>query len=106
MLSLPAAVGLALTAERWMPALFGESYRGGGPWLALIAAASWLLAVSFTQVLRWSACRREDWSLRLVLGQLVMCALLIPASAASPVTWGVGWASLVIEMVGRRRRAG
>ncbi len=100
MLSLPAAVGLGLTAERWMPALFGESYRGGGPWLALTAARlPWLLAVSFTQV-ALVACRREGLSLRLAIGQLVLCVLLVPASAVAAGPWGVGWASLVIEMTG------
>jgi O-antigen/teichoic acid export membrane protein len=99
-LSLPAAVGIGLTADRWMLALFGEPYRGGGPWLALVAARlPWLLAATFAQS-ALVACRREGWALRLVLGKLGLAALLIPASALAAGPWGVGWAALALEAAG------
>jgi O-antigen/teichoic acid export membrane protein len=98
--SLPAAVGLGLTADRWMPALFGAPYRDGGPWLALVAARlPWLLAASFSQA-ALVACRREDWSLRLVLGQTALAAVLIPACVFAAGPWGVAWATLVVEAAG------
>ena len=99
-LSLPAALGLGLTAERWMPLLFGEPYRGGGAWLALVAARlPWLLTASFTQA-ALVACRREDWSLRLALSQLSLAALFFPLAFFGAGPWGIGWASQVVEMVG------
>jgi O-antigen/teichoic acid export membrane protein len=99
-LSLPASVGLALTADRWMPLLFGESYREGGPWLALVAARlPWLLTASFDQAALVS-CRRETW----VLDQVVVLSLLalavVPIAAVWAGPWGVGWAALGIEVLG------
>src|SRR5439155_23503487 len=50
LLSIPATLTLMIAATRWMPLLFGERYRQGGPWLALIAARlPWLLTASFIQ---------------------------------------------------------
>lgn len=99
-LSLPAAVGIAFTADRWMPTLFGSSYLGGGPWLTLVAARlPWLLAASFSQS-ALVACRREDLGLRVVLSQLALAAILIPASVYAAGPWGVGWAALGVETFG------
>jgi len=98
--SLPAAVGLGLTADRWMPLLFGHAYRDGGAWLALAAARlPWLLAASFAQA-ALVACRREGWALRLTLAQAALAALLIPPAAVWAGPWGVGWAALAVEAAG------
>lgn len=98
--SLPAAVGLGLTADRWMPALFGPEYDGGGPWLALAAARlPWALAAGFAQA-ALVACRREDQGLKLVLGQSALAAVVIPLGMAAAGPWGVGWAALVVEAAG------
>jgi O-antigen/teichoic acid export membrane protein len=98
--SLPAAVGLGLTADRWMPVLFGEAYRDGGPWLALAAARlPWLLAATLAQS-ALVAFRREPTGLKLVLGQLALGVVLTPAAAVAVGPWGVGWAALVVEATG------
>jgi O-antigen/teichoic acid export membrane protein len=99
-LSLPASVGQALTADRWMPLLFGESYRQGGPWLALVAARlPWLLTASFDQAALVS-CRRETWVLDQMFGLSVLAVAVVPVSAAWGGPWGVGWAALGIEILG------
>ncbi|HMB08545.1 MAG TPA: oligosaccharide flippase family protein [Isosphaeraceae bacterium] len=99
-LSLPASVGLALTADRWMPFLFGASYRRGGPWLALVAARlPWLLTASFDQAALVS-CRREAWVLDQMLGLSVLAVAVVPLAAAWGGPWGVGWAALGIEVLG------
>jgi len=99
-LSLPAAVGLGLTADRWMPLLFGPDYRDGGPWLALVAARlPWLLAAGFAQA-ALVACRREDLGLKLVMVQSAVAAVAVPVAVAAAGPWGVGWAALGVETVG------
>ena len=99
-LSLPAAVGLALTADRWMPLLFGPSYRAGGPWLALVAARlPWLLTASFDQA-ALIACRRETWVLDQMLGLMLLAVVAIPFAAAWGGPWGAGSAALGIEVLG------
>ena len=99
-LALPATVGLVLTGNRLMPWLFGAGYRDGGPWLMLVALRlPLLLSGSFAQA-ALVACRREAWCLRLVVGQVLLAILLVPAAAAWAGPWGVGWASLGIESAG------
>jgi O-antigen/teichoic acid export membrane protein len=99
-LSLPAAVGMALTADRWMPVLFGEGYRQGGPWLALVAARlPWLLTASFDQAALVS-CRRETWVLDQMFGLLGLALLIVPVAVLWGGPWGVGWAALGIEVAG------
>src|SRR5262249_21728538 len=97
--SLPAAVGLALTADRWMPLLFGAGYRQGGPWLALVALRlPWLLSASFEQAALIS-CRRETWVLDQMIGLVALALLMIPLAVIVAGPWGVGWAALLIEVV-------
>jgi O-antigen/teichoic acid export membrane protein len=99
-LGLPASVGLALTADRWMPALFGAKYQAGGPWLALVAARlPWLLSASFDQA-ALVACRRETWVLDQILWLGLLALVLIPASVVWAGPWGVGWAALALEIAG------
>jgi O-antigen/teichoic acid export membrane protein len=99
-LGLPASVGLALTADRWMPLLFGPAYQQGGPWLALVAARlPWLFTASFDQAALVS-CRRENWVLDQMIGLLALGVLIIPLAVLWGGPWGVGWASLLIEIVG------
>lgn len=99
-LSLPASLGLGLTAARWMPLLFGPSYRAGGPWLVLVAARlPWLLSNSLSQA-ALIACRRERQALHLVLGMTLLALLIVPAGAALAGPWGVGAAALAVEMAG------
>jgi O-antigen/teichoic acid export membrane protein len=98
--SLPIAVGLALTADRWMPLLFGASYQHGGPWLALVAARlPWLLTASFDQAALVS-CRREAWVLDQMVGLVALAVLIIPLAVICGGPWGVGWAALLIEVAG------
>ena len=102
--SLPVAVGLALTADRWMPLLFGASYQQGGPWLALVAARlPWLLTASFDQAALVS-CRREAWVLDQMIGLVALAVLIVPLAVICGGPWGVGWAALLIEVVGCGRR--
>jgi O-antigen/teichoic acid export membrane protein len=99
-ISLPAALGLALTADRWMPLLFGAGYQQGGPWLALLAARlPWLLTASFDQAALVS-CRREAWVLDQMIGLLALALVIIPLAVVWGGPWGVGWAALLIEVVG------
>jgi O-antigen/teichoic acid export membrane protein len=97
--SLPIAVGLGLTADRWMPLLFGASYRQGGPWLALVAARlPWLLTASFDQA-ALVACRREAWVLDQMIGLVALALVIVPLAVLCGGPWGVGWAALLIEIV-------
>ncbi len=98
--SLPASVGLALTAERWMPLLFGDAYRDGGPWLALIAARLPLILASGFATAALTACRREDWALRLVVLQCALAVVVLPIAVAKAGPWGAGWAAFWIEAAG------
>lgn len=97
--SLPAVLVLMLMAGRWMPLLFGDRYREGGPWLVLIAARlPWLLTASFVQA-ALTACRRESWVFDQTVGLVLMALVLVPTAAALAGPWGVGWVLLAIEMV-------
>jgi O-antigen/teichoic acid export membrane protein len=97
--SLPIAVGAGLTADRWMPLLFGASYRQGGPWLALVAARlPWLLTASFNQAALVS-CRREAWVLDQMIGLVALALLIVPLAVLCWGPWGVGWAALLIEII-------
>jgi O-antigen/teichoic acid export membrane protein len=99
-LAIPATLGLALTADRWMPLLFGPAYQEGGPWLALVVARlPWLLVATIAQAVL-VACRREVSSLRHVLGMLVLACVLIPIGLVASGPWGVGWAVLAVEAAG------
>ena len=99
-LSIPAALGLALTADRWTPLLFGAAYHDAGPWLALVCSRlPFLLAASFVQAVL-VACRREGGALAHVLGMLGLAAVAIPIGLTAAGPWGVGWAVLAFEAVG------
>jgi O-antigen/teichoic acid export membrane protein len=98
-LGVPATVVLIVVSSRWMPLLFGDGYRHGGPWLALIAARlPWLLTASFAQT-ALIACRRETWVLDQVISLLVLAVLIVPVAVVWQGPWGVGWAALVIEAI-------
>jgi O-antigen/teichoic acid export membrane protein len=98
--ALPATVGLIGTADRWMPRLFGDAYRDGGPWLALIASRLPVVLVSNVQQAALIACRREVWAFRLILGMTVLGGVSIPTMAMTSGPWGVGGAALVVELLG------
>ncbi len=98
--ALPATVGLIATADRWMPRLFGEGFREGGPWLALIAARLPFVLASNVQQSALIACRREGWAFRLMVGMVAAGAVLIPPLAAGYGPWGVGVGVLGIEVGG------
>jgi O-antigen/teichoic acid export membrane protein len=98
--ALPATVGLMGTADRWMPRLFGDDFRDGGPWLALIAARLPFVLVSNVQQSALIACRREAWAFRLILGMTVMGGVSIPTLALMSGPWGVGSAVLGVEILG------
>jgi len=98
--SLPAAVGLTLTAGRWMPAVFGAAYLGGGPLLALVAARlPWVLAAGASQA-ALVACRRERAALRVILWQVAVAAVVIPPAAYLGGPRAVGWGAMAVEVVG------
>ncbi len=79
--ALPATVGLIATADRWMPRLFGEGFREGGPWLALIVARLPFVLASNVQQAALIACRREVWAFRLMAGMVALGLVLIPPLA-------------------------
>ena len=98
--ALPATVGLIATADRWMPRLFGEGFREGGPWLALIAARLPFVLASNVQQAALIACRREAWAFRLMVGMVAPGLVLIPPLAMARGPWGVGVGVLGIEFIG------
>ena len=88
--ALPATVGLMATADRWMPRLFGDDFRDGGPWLALIAARLPFVLVSNVQQAALIACRREGWAFRLIAGDGRAGVRLDPAAGddrTGPGAW-------------------
>jgi O-antigen/teichoic acid export membrane protein len=97
---LPATVGLMATADRWMPCLFGEGFREGGPWLALIAVRLPFVLASNVQQAALIACRRESWALRLMVGMVGLGIVVIPPLAMFRGPWGVGLGVLGIEIAG------
>ncbi|WP_435008087.1 lipopolysaccharide biosynthesis protein [Tundrisphaera lichenicola] len=99
-IALPATVGLMGTADRWMPRLFGESYREGGPWLALIAARLPFVLVSNVQQAGLIAARREDLAFRLILGMVGLGVVAVPLLAVLDGPWGAGAAALGVEVAG------
>jgi O-antigen/teichoic acid export membrane protein len=99
-LALPAAVGLGLTGERWMSALFGPEYDSGGAWLGLVAARlPWLLGAAYAQA-ALVALRQERASVRLVLGQCALAAVLLPVAVVKSGAWGAGVALVLVEVAG------
>jgi O-antigen/teichoic acid export membrane protein len=98
--ALPATVGLIGTADRWMPRLFGDEFRDGGPWLALVAARLPFVLVSNVQQAALIACRREVWAFRLILGMTGLGVVLIPVMAVISGALGVGSAVLTVEILG------
>jgi O-antigen/teichoic acid export membrane protein len=100
LVALPATVGLMATADRWMPRLFGESFREGGPWLVLIAARLPFVLASNVQQAALIACRREGLALRLVMGMVGLAVVVIPPLALVYGAWGVGLGVLGVEVMG------
>ena len=100
MFSLPPTVGLIATSDRWMPLLFGEGFREGGPWLALIAARLPIILVSNVQQSAMVACRREGQALGLILGMVALAGVLLPTLALADGTRGVALAILGVELAG------
>jgi O-antigen/teichoic acid export membrane protein len=99
-LALPASLGLMLTADRIMPALFGPGYPDSGPWLALVAARVVPTLLGSWHLSALVACRRERSALGLTLGQLAVAAVALGAAAIGVGAWGVGWAMIGVEMAG------
>jgi O-antigen/teichoic acid export membrane protein len=97
---LPATVGLMATADRWMPRLFGEGFREGGPWLALIAARLPFVLASNVQQAALIACRREGLAMRLMLGMVALGVVALPPLAMVQGAWGVGLGVLGVEVFG------
>jgi O-antigen/teichoic acid export membrane protein len=97
---VPATLGLMLTADRWMPWLFGEGFAEGGPWLALIAARIPFVLASNLEQSALIACRLEGRALRLMLGMVASSLVVIPSLAVLQGTWGVAWGVLAVEIVG------
>ena len=99
-LAIPATLGLALTADRSAPVLFGPAYREAGPWLILVAARMpFLLLASFVQA-ALVACRRERRALVHVMSMLGLALILIPIGLKLGGSWGVGSAMLAVEVTG------
>ncbi len=96
----PATVGLMATADRWMPRLFGDDFRLGGPCLALIAARLPLVLSSNLQQAALVAARREGWALRLIAGMAALALILLPALALARGPLGVALAMLAVEGAG------
>jgi O-antigen/teichoic acid export membrane protein len=100
LIALPATVGLMATADRWMPQLFGEGFREGGPWLALIAARLPFVLASNVQQAALIACRREGLAARLTLGMVGLAVVTLPPLAVFQGAWGLGLGVLGVEMAG------
>ena len=100
LIALPATVGLMATADRWMPRLFGERFREGGPWLALIAARLPFVLASNVQQAALIACRREGLALRLMMGMIALGVVALPPLAMVQGAWGVGLGVLGVEVLG------
>jgi O-antigen/teichoic acid export membrane protein len=97
---LPATVGLMATADRWMPRLFGDDFREGGPWLVLIAARLPFVLASNVQQAALIACRREVWALRMMVAMVGLGAVALAPLAMLRGPWGLGLGVLGIEVAG------
>jgi O-antigen/teichoic acid export membrane protein len=97
---LPATLGLIMTADRWMPRLFGEGFVDGGPWLVLIAARLPFVLASNLQQAALTACRREGWACSLMLGMVGLGIVVIPPLVLLRGSWGVGLGVLAVELSG------
>ncbi len=99
-MSLPAAVGMILLADRLMPALFGTAYRHAGPLLVANAARLVPLLVGNLHQAALVACRRESPTMGLVMIQVVLAATLLPLAALRGGGVAVGWCLALIETLG------
>jgi O-antigen/teichoic acid export membrane protein len=99
-LALPATLGLICNSDRWLVTLFGDSFRDGGPWLALIAARIPFVLASNLHQSALVACRRELWALGLMSGMVAVGLIAVPLLALRCGTTGATWGVLAIEAGG------
>ncbi len=93
----PAALGLAVSADRWMPLLFGPGFRDGGPWLAWVALRVPLILASNLQQTALIAARREVEGLKLLATMAGLALILIPPLSLVGGPWGVATGLLAVE---------
>ena len=96
--SLAVAVGLILTGPRWMPVLFGPSYRDGSAALAVIAARLPLVLLATTVGTALIAVRREWQSLQIAGLSFGLAIVLVPALAWRFGSLGAGAAMIGVEL--------
>ena len=107
-LSIPASLGLSLTARGWMSALFGTSFEAGSISLALFAARLPVLMLAATTGAALVAVRRESEGLRIVAVTVLFAVVALPIAilrfgltgaastmiVAEGLAAGLGWAEL------------
>ena len=100
LLTLPPTLGLILTADGWMPRLFGPEYRAAGPLLALLVVRVPILAISaFIQTVLVAA-GRDRFAGRLMANQVAVALAAGSLGYAIAGLWGLAWSVLVVEVVG------
>jgi O-antigen/teichoic acid export membrane protein len=98
--SVPAAIGLILTARFLMPRLFGSEYARGSIWLELIAGRLPLLLLFTLGQTALVACRRENAALRLTLLTAATATLLIPPAAITGGPTASALCAIFVEAAG------
>lgn len=96
--AVAVAFGLILTAEGWMPFLFGSIYRDGSASLRVIAARLPLLLLAATVGTTLIAVRRERESLRIVGTSCALALVVVPIAALIRGAIGAGVAMIGVEL--------
>ncbi len=96
--ALAVALGLILTAQGWMPTLFGPSYREGSAVLGVIAARLPIVLLSATVGTAMIAVKRERESLRIIGACCALASVVVPIAVLSLGSIGVGAAMIFVEL--------
>lgn len=96
-IALPASLGLIFTSRGWMEFLFGETFRDGGPALAILAARLPILLLSVLNLSALVAVREERAALKIVGLTCGLAAVLVPFGVIGFGWLGAGVSMLVVE---------